>query len=593
MIPEQEIYSQATAALQAEDLAKARELFSQLLKIDRKNVNYWLWMSAAVETTKERIYCLREALLLDPENQEAILGLRMLGERVPESTATPPADPPIVPWKTSLELADEHPAIQNGLGSRIAVYALLGIVVIALFGYGIYRAFTPPHPTNNSPIMHWTVTPLPSATTTLTPSITPTGPVALSIALDATLTPTPIYVATPHNRLEAYNAGMRAYQKGNWTEAADYFQQVLASESNDADVYYHLGDVYRFENKYANALSAYQKAIKIDAAFAPAYLGVAQIDLYGSPLKTDDALTELEKAISLDPQLAQAYLELAKVSLAQNDPDAALGWVEKLDTSMAGNAQVDLIRAQAYLAKGNIDQALTTIQLANQEDRSLVAVYGIWGQVLQANGDYAESMQPLLTVLANSPSDSNAQILLARAYFETGNSDKAFALVNTGLQANSKSIEAYLLRADLYLASGDSDSARADYNSILHIDYNNFDANLGIGRVYLAETLAGAAYNAFDYTDKFAKTDAQKATVEYWRGMALLGLGEPTAAMKKFGSALNDYGYVLPYNLREDAQNQLAKLYTPTPTLNPTETKTVTETPFTMSSSTQLPSVTP
>jgi FOG: TPR repeat len=593
MIPEQELYAQAIAALQAEDLVKARELLSQLLKIDRKNVSYWLWMSAAVETPKERVYCLREVLLLDPQNQEAILGLRMLGERVPETPAAAPATPPVVHWKTALELADEHPTGQSGLRSRLALYALLGVAVIALIVFGILRAFSPTHTASTSPVMHWTVTQAPTATTTLTPTITPTGPSAYSVILDATQTPTPMYVATPHNRLEAYNAGMRAYQKGNWAEAIDYFQQVLVSEPNDADVYYHIGDVYRFQGKYSNALTAYQKAVKIDPSFAPGYLGIAQVDLYGTPTKTDDALTMLQKAISLDPQLDQAYLELANLDLAQGDPDTALGWLDKLSADMAGNAQVDLIRAQASLAKGDIDQALTAIQTANQEDRSLIAVYGVWGEILQANGDYVDSMRPLLTVLANDPANARAQVLLARAYFETGDSQKAFSLVNTSLQADNKSVDAYLLRADLYLDAGDSDSASADFNSVLHIDYNNFDANLGLGRVYLAQTLAGSAYNAFDYTDKLAKTNTQKATLQYWRGMALLGLNEPGAAMKKFESALNDYGYALPYDLRQDALDQLAKIYTPTPSLTATETPAATETPLPAGSSTFIPTITP
>ena len=53
----------------------------RLLKTDQSNASYWIWMSAAVDTTKERIYCLETALRLDPQNAIAKRGLVLLGGR--------------------------------------------------------------------------------------------------------------------------------------------------------------------------------------------------------------------------------------------------------------------------------------------------------------------------------------------------------------------------------------------------------------------------------------------------------------------------------------------------------------------------------
>jgi tetratricopeptide (TPR) repeat protein len=150
---------------------------------------------------------------------------------------------------------------------------------------------------------------------------------------------------------------------------------------------------------------------------------------------------------------------------------------------------------------------------------------------LQNTGNYVESIPPLLTVIEKTPSDYEAQAMLAEAYFESGQSDKAYSLLNSVIKQNSQSIEAYLLRAEIYLKQGKIEEASEDYTSALRIDYNNFDANLGKGRVLLAQTLAGAAYNAFDYTEKFANTDAQKAVLLYWRAKALIVLDQPEAAV--------------------------------------------------------------
>ena len=70
---EDTMFQDAIEALRLGD--KPRKLLTQLLKTDQGNAIYWLWMSAAVDNTKERIYCLQTAFKLDPENTTAKRGL--------------------------------------------------------------------------------------------------------------------------------------------------------------------------------------------------------------------------------------------------------------------------------------------------------------------------------------------------------------------------------------------------------------------------------------------------------------------------------------------------------------------------------------
>jgi tetratricopeptide (TPR) repeat protein len=585
MTTQKEAYQQALSFIHNGELEKARELLGRLLKADRNNVDYWLWLSAVVKTTKERVYCLREVLALDPENEDASLGLRMVGEKALE--ADPAHHIPLeqVPWKTRLETADEHPITHRGMRSRVALFTLLGIAVFALFGFGVYMAFNPVKPANTAPIKKWTFTPQPTATETATPGPTITGFAPLVLPSNITVTPTILYVATPHNRMEAYNAAMRAYEKGNWTSAIDYFKQVLVDEPNSPDIYYHLGDIYRFEGKYKEAASAYQSAIKIDPSFAPAYLGKGRTLLESTPSKPEDAIAAFQQAIAKDPQMAEAYLEMAKSNLVLNDASSALGWLDKFVQNAPDNAISTMYRAEAYLMQGQSDKALSEVEKANQLDPTSIAIYKTWAETLQAVGQYKESIPLLLTVLQSNPLDLDSEALMARAYYEIGDTEKALTLVSTALQQDSKNIEAYLLRADIYLEQGMLEESNADFNAVLRIDYNDFDGNIGLGRVFLAQSLAGAAFNKFDYTEKLATSDTQKAILIYWKAKALQGLDEVSAAIKNFNAALEYPGVVLPKNLREDALAQLNSLYTPTPTLKPTQTTrpsltpTITKTP--------------
>ncbi len=65
------LFDDAVDALRQGDRARGKEILTRLLKTDQNNPNYWIWMSAAVDTAKERIYCLETALKLEPGNVSA------------------------------------------------------------------------------------------------------------------------------------------------------------------------------------------------------------------------------------------------------------------------------------------------------------------------------------------------------------------------------------------------------------------------------------------------------------------------------------------------------------------------------------------
>src|SRR5512139_2776489 len=79
----------AIRAIKAGHRQRARELLSELLKGDPKRARYWLWMSAAVDSPKESIYCLETALKLEPDNKLALGGLRFFGRLAPAEEPAP------------------------------------------------------------------------------------------------------------------------------------------------------------------------------------------------------------------------------------------------------------------------------------------------------------------------------------------------------------------------------------------------------------------------------------------------------------------------------------------------------------------------
>src|SRR5687767_7799101 len=222
------MFQDAVEALRRGDRARAKDIMTGLLKEDQNNATYWVWLSAAVDNTKERIYCLQTALKLDPENATAKRGLILLGALEPDENVQPfPMNRPRG-WEDKLLLANEKPKVRMGLKgvAKNPVVRLMGMVVL---GVGLCAAvvfgFILPNRANVRPTN--TVTPGPSPTFTPTPTlfgaapaITSTfiGPTPLWMLLPATYTPTPLYVNTPRDPLsfDQNRSAKDAFAKGNW-----------------------------------------------------------------------------------------------------------------------------------------------------------------------------------------------------------------------------------------------------------------------------------------------------------------------------------------------------------------------------------------
>lgn len=595
MTSEERLFHEALEAINKKDLPEARKLLTQLLKLNRNNPDYWLWMSGAVETRKERVICLKEVLKLDPGNLMAIRGLRLADEDIEDPSPLPGMRSMKRDWKTSLEVEMPKPVSPARVRSKIFVWATLGVLIVGAAATGIILGTRQRYRPDVSTAMKFSLTPPPTATTGITPSPTFAGPAPLWTLLDATFTPTPLYAVTPHNRTEAYRAAMSAYYKSDWTRALEYFKQVLTTEPDSPDIQYFIGEVYRFQGSYKNAVSAYDAAIKIDPAFAPAYLGKGRAQLEGSPSDPVKAELNFQKALELDPQLHEALIELANVSLAREDFEAALDYVDQLEDVSPPSALIETIRARAYLLQGKDKLALGAIEKANRLDITSLEVYKLWGKILQANGQYSDSLEPLNTYFTYIEDDPEAEVLLAKARSASGDLDSAFETVNKVLSTDSKMVSALIVRGEIYLQQGELELAAKDFNNALLLEPRSFDANIGRARVSLLDDYPGLAFEYVQEAQKNAANAHQEAVGLYWSGVSLIRLGEINPAIRDLEAALAMPEEAVSDELREMVLEAYLPLITPTPSLTPSDTPvpSVTPTPGKSPTLTRTPTRTP
>ncbi len=134
--------------------------------------------------------------------------------------------------------------------------------------------------------------------------------------------------------------------KGDYEQAKEYLQKVIASDADNKEMYYNaLADIYAMQEDYEKAEATYQKAIEINPDYAEAVMGIGRMH-YNQALRYANEATEnitneakmkeldakaqelfrkalpfLEKAVNLDGENREYLMALRNVyyNLKMND----------------------------------------------------------------------------------------------------------------------------------------------------------------------------------------------------------------------------------------------------------------------------------
>ena len=611
------IFKEAVSALGKGEKSRARDLFTRLIKQDGDNAEYWLWMSAAVETTRERVYCLKEVLRVDPENSAARRGLILLGALEPDDSLAIPFKDQKRDWQANLKSFSEIDLIfMSGVWRPFAMGGAV-LVILALIS-AIIWFISRPKPAEEIPY-YYIPSRTPEVIITYAPGNYPTlpplmEPTPLANFLLTTYTPTPLVVDTPHPRTETYRGAMFAYQKGDWEGVIEKMSELLGEEPDAYDAHYYIGEAYRNLGETNLALQAYGKVLLANEQFAPAYLGRARARLSQSAGSWPAAREDLVRAITIDSNLAQAQMELAALDIRRGEAEMALDSLDKAAEWMQTSPLLYLNYAKAYLALGESEKAIENARQAKQLDETMLEAYRVLGEAYFANGNMYQALVALRIYTVYETEDDQAWAWQGASYADYGDMDAALEAFDRAFEIDINSFDAYYQRGQVYFNQEEFELARKDFISALNTDSASYEANMGAGKALMALEEPGRASTYFDRAKSPAKTDAQKAELYYWRAQSMEAINEPAAAARDWHTLVDLPSGAAPEEWLEMAEARIKALATLTPTVStrtpidtlmptltvsitttrkPTLTVTLTSTLRATSTPTAIPSNTP
>jgi tetratricopeptide (TPR) repeat protein len=391
-----------------------------------------------------------------------------------------------------------------------------------------------------------------------------------------------------------------------WADARNAYRKALAREEggnpDDPDVYVRIAKAYLDDAKEAfckeglvytslgiteDAIKSANKAIELNAKYAPAYCALGEVYAFQAATFISDperkieshtfeqAAEQFQQALTLDPEYVDALLGLASVQVSigdQQEPGSAqaaqayadaVRQLEKAVTLAPGQADVHSALARAYLAADRLEEALAECDEALKRDPENVIALNTAGTVHYLRGQLPLAAEYFARALKADPFYAQTHVNLANTYFQMKSWYRAREAYRKALELLPTAVitSPALQRARLHYAVAlcyhqtlDYDKEIEALSQAIFLDETMIDAYLQLARAYAAKSDFRAAEQSLRIAVQKSTTNEDRIRTYVQLGQTLEQAGKLHDAVAAYTAAAN----IDPNNpLAQDALQRL------------------------------------
>jgi tetratricopeptide (TPR) repeat protein len=184
-------------------------------------------------------------------------------------------------------------------------------------------------------------------------------------------------------------------------------------------------------------------------------------------------------------------MALGDYAAATADLDAAIALAPT-------DANLIVLRAEAYLELDNIDLSLRDAQLALDLDDDLATAHYIVGLSELEEENYFQAVVDLTDAIELEPEYARAYAIRAHCHLGLGDPDRAFADAERALELDTELADAYLARSYVYVYRREWDDALADADHAVELAPDDKKVWATRGQIYLEGGDANQALDDFE-----------------------------------------------------------------------------------------------
>ena len=281
-----------------------------------------------------------------------------------------------------------------------------------------------------------------------------------------------------------YNLGYAYVEQGAYDEAVPHLERAIAIAPHLKRAHYNLARAYKETGNLEAATNAVTETLRLDANYQPAHELADTIKqahynsgmTYLNDERYSEAVTAFQNAITLDPDFVTAHYNLGVAYLKMETYRRAVASLEKVVTLDPNHKAAHHVLALAYLGQQELGKARDAAKEALKIDanyqpaRSLLEA--IDPSFMPIETEDAESPEPEQTTDPQPDAKSRQQMHyeLGAAYLDSKMPAEAVGEFHKAIDIDPDFVDAHLSLGTVYLEMGQFDEAETAAKAALRID---------------------------------------------------------------------------------------------------------------------------
>ncbi len=246
-------------------------------------------------------------------------------------------------------------------------------------------------------------------------------------------------------------------QRQMLTDALSYLGQALNIYPGYADAHTEAGNAYMVIGAADSSVAHFSMALRLDSLQSTAANNLAVV--YLRQRKFADAVTAYKKAVALLPSNAQAYFDLGGCYIELKQYDDAIAALQKALALDAGIAGANMQLGFAYFQTKKYDEAEKYIKKELDAHPNDIGGLGNLGTMYLRSGQQAKALEVFKKVRDLAPNSAGAYSNLGHCYFSMKQYNEAIEMLGKAISMHSKNEKDIPRMALSYSALGKRDLA--------------------------------------------------------------------------------------------------------------------------------------
>ena len=286
----------------------------------------------------------------------------------------------------------------------------------------------------------------------------------------------------PNNYEALLTQGLLHLAQADTAKAIAHFERMSAVFPTVPKVRYHLALAFLATNNAPEAMNHLNQAMRQDPEYAEPVLLLAEIHTRKGDSST--AIVLLSELIRNRPRLADAHLLLANAYRLRNNLDESLAVYKGLREMYPNNARVPLLMGSVLLQQSKTNQARAAFEKSLQlAPNYLPALEQVIALDL-AQKQFSPALDRIQKELERNPAAPELHILLAKAYYEKGETNSVEKALLRSIELDPMHREPYVLLARLYVARNEHVQAIARLKGLIARDPRDVPALMLLGMIH-------------------------------------------------------------------------------------------------------------